>query len=706
MVPQIDQPATVENLYFDGLVQKEDLKPTVGQFLRFIEDQTDLCDNDKKALAIRSLKSFAKEEIKSKLKHNWHAIKKYLFDHYKCQLTLKEKIELRRYLIQAEDESISEYHDRCIKAQYMLCNDNADLVLERDIILNFISGVREDIYQIIIRIEPLATLDLCLKHAQEIEQLLKLNDTDKENVTDDKNYISLDNGAKSFISESIKSEDVKVEPKLEDSSISDHGFDEGFGMSETSKMKPLDENEVNVLVLESVDDDHVEISSIDNDVSDSNIESTKEELNILTNKNTTKEHCCTFCSKVYSTDNMLVTHLANTHDQKDSNLEVITCEFCDSKKLNRRSLLDHMRWKHPEQFQICELCPKSRKMGKWKNPLDMALHKNFSHPMMDPNNDKNVLCHDCKESFTISNIKRHIKSAHFDVKLPRCNVCLQYFSTQGKLNAHWKASLCKKEAIFKCEHCDESFKRKRYLHEHGIRAHGNLVVHAYMKLTCEVCGKTITKHFMKKHMHNVHSNQILYCDECGKRFKTEKILEIHKERIHLIKTITCIVEGCDKLFASKNVMNEHIGKMHKVKNDPKTLENKKHMCDQCPKRFSNKMKLLGHKAAIHGGPKPYKCKENDCNYEAAHDATLRNHVKSKHLNIMFECSFPGCGLQKNDKGNMDKHMKFSHGIPLPSERNIRKRINIDATEGDNNISEESPKPKKSNSYYLQRRARN
>ena len=147
--------------------------------------------------------------------------------------------------------------------------------------------------------------------------------------------------------------------------------------------------------------------------------------------------------------------------------------------------------------------------------------------------------------------------------------------------------------------------------------------------------------------------------------------------------------------------------MHKVKNDPKTLENKKHMCDQCPKRFSNKMKLLGHKAAIHGvGPKPYKCKENDCNYEAAHGATLRNHVKSKHLNIMFECSFPGCGLQKNDKGNMDKHMKFSHGIPLPSERNIRKRINIDAIEGGNTISEKSPKPKKSNSYYLQRRARN
>ena len=149
-------------------------------------------------------------------------------------------------------------------------------------------------------------------------------------------------------------------------------------------------------------------------------------------------------------------------------------------------------------------------------------------------------------------------------------------------------------------------------------------------------------------------------------------------------------------------MKIHIIKCHK----PKKILEKNFICDECSSAFDTNMKLKSHKAAVHGAEKPYKCKYENCNYEAAYLTTMGAHVKSKHLNIMFECSFPGCGLQKNDKGNMDKHMKFSHGIPLPSERNIRKRINIDATEGDNNISEESPKPKKSNSYYLQRRARN
>ena len=194
-------------------------------------------------------------------------------------------------------------------------------------------------------------------------------------------------------------------------------------------------------------------------------------------------------------------------------------------------------------------------MGKWKNPLDMALHKNFSHPMMDPNNDKNILCHECKESFSgMEVLKRHIKSVHFDVKLPQCDICLKYFATKGQLNSHWKYSACKSEPI-PCDHCNETFKTKRYLHEHGIRAHGNLVLHSKMRIPCEICGSSMRQHNMKKHMSEVHSDQTLICDQCSKEFKAEKYLKIHKERAHLSKTIKCIVEGCNFLFGSQSLMN-------------------------------------------------------------------------------------------------------------------------------------------------------
>ena len=51
------------DLYFDGLVQKYDLKPTIGQFLKFVENHKDLSDEDKKVLAFNQLQSFAKEAI-------------------------------------------------------------------------------------------------------------------------------------------------------------------------------------------------------------------------------------------------------------------------------------------------------------------------------------------------------------------------------------------------------------------------------------------------------------------------------------------------------------------------------------------------------------------------------------------------------------------------------------------------------------------
>ena len=67
------------DLCFDGLVQKDDLKPTIGQFLMFVENHKDLCNEDKKLLAFNQLQSFAKADVKSMLKHKWPTLKKYLF---------------------------------------------------------------------------------------------------------------------------------------------------------------------------------------------------------------------------------------------------------------------------------------------------------------------------------------------------------------------------------------------------------------------------------------------------------------------------------------------------------------------------------------------------------------------------------------------------------------------------------------------------
>ena len=81
----------MDEVYFDGLVKASDRKPTVGQFLKFIEDHTNLCDEEKKVLAVNHLKSFDEDDLEHISRNDWPSLKRLLFDQYRCQLTLKQK---------------------------------------------------------------------------------------------------------------------------------------------------------------------------------------------------------------------------------------------------------------------------------------------------------------------------------------------------------------------------------------------------------------------------------------------------------------------------------------------------------------------------------------------------------------------------------------------------------------------------------------
>ena len=80
-----------------------------------------------------------------------------------------------RNLIQGNNESVQEFHDRCIKAQYILCDDMIEYISERDIVMNYVCGLKSQIYYKFISSpdEISDTLDLCLKRAIDIEQTLE-----------------------------------------------------------------------------------------------------------------------------------------------------------------------------------------------------------------------------------------------------------------------------------------------------------------------------------------------------------------------------------------------------------------------------------------------------------------------------------------------------------------------------------------------------
>ena len=92
--------------------------------------------------------------------------------------------------------------------------------------------------------------------------------------------------------------------------------------------------------------------------------------------------------------------------------------------------------------------------------------------------------------------------------------------------------------------------------------------------------------------------------------------------------------------------------------------------------FEEMCKMKRHLAVVHRGERPFKC--DQCDQSFAYNNGLREHRETIHEGIMFTCSVPGCGKQMNRIANLNKHMKTSHGIPLPAElKPMRRRIVVE-----------------------------
>ena len=193
-----------------------DMGPTMGQFLHFIDFSSHVIDsnkswseNEKKTYVLENLSGTALRWSKANIKHpenlDWTDIKRKLIDRFYVKLNIRQKVQLRRELSQRFDESCQDFLDRCKKYQYLVCDDDIESVTERDILINFLLGIRSDFFDALMSNDKIETLDAFFVEAVKYEAMLHV----KQEAEDLEEPVM----AKMFSGENIKME-VPFEPEV------------------------------------------------------------------------------------------------------------------------------------------------------------------------------------------------------------------------------------------------------------------------------------------------------------------------------------------------------------------------------------------------------------------------------------------------------------------------------------------------------------
>ncbi|XP_056388378.1 zinc finger protein 569-like [Hyla sarda] len=195
----------------------------------------------------------------------------------------------------------------------------------------------------------------------------------------------------------------------------------------------------------------------------------------------------------------------------------------------------------------------------------------------------------------------------------------------------------KEGKIFSCSECGKYFKKNSNLSMHK-RIHSD-----ERPFSCSDCGKCfIQKSDLVTHQ-RIHTGEKPFsCLECGKCF-TQKSALLEHQRIHTgEKPHSC--SECGKCFTQKSVL---------VKHQRTHTGEKPFLCFICGKSFTQKSILVQHQRT-HTGEKPFSCSE--CGKCFNNKSGLITHERTHTGEKPFPCS--ECGKCFKKKSNLNKHERI------------------------------------------------
>lgn len=222
-----------------------------------------------------------------------------------------------------------------------------------------------------------------------------------------------------------------------------------------------------------------------------------------------------------------------------------------------------------------------------------------------------------------------------------CQRCSRKFHTNTTYGRHtiicdrlMKSNLSRPENYqYKCVMCLDNFKQHDDMVDHMKNFHHQ---QGDQQIVCMLCSNfTGIVSDMIRHGRNHEENATYRCCDCGKFFPNGDEIYIHLLRHANYKPYECTHEGCSKRFFDRYKLRNHL-----ATHDPNV--EKKYICDECQRPFTQLEYLNCHKRRKHSTIKPYSC--NFCTKAFAfhHDLNLHLTVHTgnkKHVCNICEASF-------------------------------------------------------------------
>lgn len=245
-----------------------------------------------------------------------------------------------------------------------------------------------------------------------------------------------------------------------------------------------------------------------------------------------------------------------------------------------------------------------------------------------------------------------------------CPICDKVYSKRDILNFHIKQMHgSDQDRPFKCEMCQKRYVKLENLRTH-MRIHLSKEDKAKLKVhECKECNVKFSSIYnLKNHEKYKHMGIMpFFCAGCAKHYKSRLDYEVHRRNVHGDEggpqRVHCHL--CSKLFSHEKSLKIHIRDTHNEQPGP-------HVCVECGHRTKSRQALRSHVRMKHE-ERRFACSFCEKKFQMARQ--LAEHVTTHVGGALYNCNF--CERTFNSNSNMYKHLKALHAESWNKEKKIR-----------------------------------